>query len=1273
MLYRLVIEFVLSRMLSILRVSLALSVLSANASAAVPSPTKTQPAPDNIYLKRIFAGHDIAVRAVAGIIEDNQGIMWFGTERGLFRYDGYELRQFGHLDTLYPITHITTLHIPENSNDLWIGGYDRLIKFNLTDYSFVIHTKNAPNGIALDNYFVTNISSTPNGDIILATGSGIAIIHHEDQRLTKHSPLVDGDSVDDKLVWTTFFDVATDQLWLGTNHGVRVMDWHSRIMERPTFSENEIDQSIIHDMLIDQYGELWFGSSEGLYHVSVDKTSIKKYMHNAKNVNSLGANLVWSLFQDNLGNIWVGTDHGGLNVYDRTRGQFNRFLHSSGQETSISSNTVKAITQDKNGNLWSGHFPTGVSFFSPQNSAVTSISHDERVKNGLSNNSVLALMEDANQNVWIGTDGGGLNVFDPHSGKFSQYRHDPTDQKSLSSDVILSLLQDKQGNIWVGTYREGLLRYDDKTNKFERLFPQLKKEDGSSIAVWSMVQTKDDKIWFGTQDEGAFRYDLTNDELVNFKESSDKTAGVAADFVFAIKQDSEDNLWFGTRGGVSLLKPGETEFIHLLHEPENTESLQDEVVFSVFEDSEGQLWFGTRGGLSLLDKETLTFRTFNESHGLSSKSIRSIQEDNDKNLWLGTDQGISKFNLETYAVQNHRTDIGWLPGPYNNNAVVKNKKSSILFGGINGLLMLDPSLYRLNTAAPNVVLTDFKLFTQSILPGKNEGLLNKGINFTDSLYLHHNQAMFSIEFAALDYAAPEKNRYAYKLEGFDKTWNQIGNRRNAVYTNIDPGRYVFKVRASNSNGIWNDDGTTLRIVQLAAPWQTWWAYLGYLAIIVCLLLWFIQQKTQKLEFERNLEAKSNRKLRHLDKLKSNFLATTSHELLTPLNGIIGLSQLLETRLKDVDSEAHQKAQMINASGMHLSGLVRDILDFTLVSDNKLILSIEPVNLYEAVESCVKILTPLSQEKSLSIINNIADKSLHVNADRHRLRHILENLISNGIKYTDKGQVKVSCNVMQDEVKILIEDTGKGISTEGINAIFQAFDQLEEANTRENRGTGLGLALTQKLVELHNGALDVESELGKGSTFYFTLPLANKNDLRNPIIMERESSNPESDSCHLPLDIPSIRSKFDSIPSPHATSSTKHTEKENEEAREKILIVDDDTINRIVLRGILEIDNYEVIEADSGANALKLVSENSDISLIVLDIMMPQMDGYEVCRRLRIDHTMHRLPIVFLTAKTSEEAFEDGMEAGGNDFLTKPTSKNILLPKISSLLRMAHET
>ena len=527
-------------------------------------------------------------------------------------------------------------------------------------------------------------------------------------------------------------------------------------------------------------------------------------------------------------------------------------------------------------------------------------------------------------------------------------------------------------------------------------------------------------------------------------------------------------------------------------------------------------------------------------------------------------------------------------------------------------------------------------------------------NSTDELVLDHTHNMFSFEFSALEFRQGLHQEYAYKMEGFDQDWIYVGQERSATFTNLNPGRYTFKVKTGVNNE-WRDDIAQVKVTILPAPWKTPWAYTLYVILAVALMVLIANTKIKQVELASEREI--NRELKNLNNIKDSFLANTSHELRTPLNGIIGIAENLSDHFAGADDYAAHHLHLIASSGKRLANLINDILDYSKLANRNLELYQTPIDMRVITDTVFTLLAPLAANKSIQLINEFTSDTPLVMADENRLQQILINLVGNGIKYSDHGSVRVGMTVKDAIAEIYVADSGIGIAAEQTEKVFEAFSQIQSSNARQYGGTGLGLAITRQLVELHGGTIRVESSPGQGSRFIFTLALSGE---QNRHKLQQQTQYRQSTTA----DNRKINETDKSI------SKIKSDKPRNAEDQ-TILIVDDDPVNRMVLQGMLKLHDYRVLEAENGMQAVEMVQQNPQIDLIIMDVMMPHMTGYDACREIRRTHSFDSMPVLFLTAKKNvDEDIEECFTAGGNDYLTKPVSKHDLLPRVANHLRIA---
>jgi len=686
--------------------------------------------------------------------------------------------------------------------------------------------------------------------------------------------------------------------------------------------------------------------------------------------------------------------------------------------------------------------------------------------------------------------------------------------------------------------------------------------------------------------------------------------------------------------------------VHYQHEDNNPNSLSSGQVTSIYEDSRGILWIGTiGGGLNKFDRASATFTHYREEDGgLPNNTINGILEDDQGHLWLSTNKGLSKFDSETETFRNYDVEDGLASNEFFSGSAHKNRTGELMFGGPNGFNIFDPKQIKDNLSIPPVVITDFQIFNEPVSIG-GDSPLQQHISFSKELTLSYQDSVFSFEFVALNYISPQKNQYAYKMEGVDKDWVYVdSSRRFATYTNLDAGDYVFKVKGSNNDGIWNEEGTSLKITIIPPWWKTGWAYLLYEILILSLILAFVIRQQRKLDLEQAI----NKQLKQADKLKDELLANTSHELRTPLNGIIGIAESLrDGTTGDLSDQTKTNLDMIVGSGKRLAKLVNDILDFSKLREKTLDLQLKAVSLREIVDIVLTLSQPLIGKKNIELINAIDAELPAAMADENRLQQIFHNLVANAIKFTESGHVEISAKVINDQLEVTVSDTGIGIAEDKFDRIFESFEQAEGSTAREYGGTGLGLAVTQQLVKLHRGQIGVKSQVGVGSQFFFTIPVSKE---------KAESISSVELSYVQASTVVEVTNEAEVI-----TASTNQF---------KILIVDDEPVNLQVLNNYLK-NMYYLVQASSGEEALSIIENGFEPDAIVLDVMMPKMTGYEVTQKLREKWQADELPILLLTAKNQLADLVAGFEHGANDYLTKPISKDELLARLKTHLNLKY--
>ncbi len=808
-------------------------------------------------------------------------------------------------------------------------------------------------------------------------------------------------------------------------------------------------------------------------------------------------------------------------------------------------------------------------------------------------------------------------------------------------------------------------------------------------------------------------FDFYNLEFRHISHDSTNNRSLSFGLAYEVKEDIFGNIWIGTIKGLNKISREELEKetseikIKQYLKNDNGTSISDNFILSLHPDKNGKLWIGTsQGGLNMLDIKTDEIEYFTMKDGLPDNKIYAIlEEERDDvytSLWCSTNNGITNilYNNETGSkkdilVYNYYMEDGLQSNEFNQYSCYKNDEGIMYFGGVNGFNRFDPKTISTKSNQPTAMITDFKVI------GKEKSFI---INNDKPIVLSHNENFFYIEFTALDYSYSDRIKYAYKLDGLDNDWIFANNRRFVNYTNLKDGEYTFIVKSSNKLGVWSDEEEKWDklLIKINPPfWKTPLAYILYSFVLLCLIILIIcyiirrfKKKNLELNKERIEKERQqilNQKLRVIDKIKDEFLANTSHELKTPLNGIIGITEsLIDGVCGEISPEVRENLILITQSGRRLYNLVNEILDYSKLKNDKLILNKKPVDIKDLCNIVITTIKPTLKDKEIEIFNLIDEDTPLVMGDENRIEQILFNIIGNAVKFTKEGSIEIKSRVVKREdfnsiktnndfLELSISDTGIGIPKDKIKYIFNPFEQLDGSISKEYEGTGLGLSITKKIIEEHNGFIDVDSELSKGSVFKVYFPINNYDKPKKRI--------PNNDTT---IDLANIHIK-DLVKDP-SELYYKNPNEAPQISEEKtlvkirhdminILIVDDEHINRKVLRNQLSIRNYNIIEAVNGIDALNIIdnlkNENNQnnghishpIDLVILDIMMPKLSGYEVCKILREEYTISDLPILLLTAKDTVKDKVIGFNSGANDFITKPFNKNELYARVNTLISL----
>lgn len=1266
-----------------------LKIIAAGLAAiALTGPGKLLAQQGNLKFERISIEQGLSQNTIYCILQDRKGFLWFGTQDGLNKFDGYDFKVYKH-DPQNPNSlsnNVVRAIYEGRDGTLWIGtnggGLNKLVLAGSNDeetFTLFKHDPQNPNSLS-DDYVLAIHEDAQQDSSMLWIGTrygGLNKLEVETGRFTRyqHNPS-DASSLSDNYIMTIYQD-QSGAFWIGTysgglhrfDPGIGVFSRYQ--LDSPT--SHQLNHKQIRTIYEDSVGTLWIGTGGGLDKLILEGPDrqpgiITHYHHNPNDAASLSASAVWSIFEDQSGRLWIGTGN-GLNQFDRVTEKFHRYHNDPDDPGSLSDNYVRAISADRSGMLWIGTWNGGINKLDRRRGMFTHYRNIPNDANSLRHNNVRAIYADRDSTLWIGTRGGGLDKFDRKKKTFTHYTEDP---KGLSHNYVWSIFESRAGEFWLGTYGDGLKKFDRKKERFTHYrHDPANPKSLSHKHVTPIYEDRSGVLWIGTDGGGLNRFDREQETFKHYKHDPHDSTSLSHDGIWSIFEDRAGRLWIGTAGGgLNKLVKEESNraggtFKHYKNDPDNPSSLSNNHIFCIHEDSRhtGILWLGTwGGGLDKFDTATGEFTHYTEKDELPNDVVYGILEDDHVNLWLSTNKGIARFNTLTETFKNYNMHDGLQSYEFNGGAYHKSKSGEMFFGGINGFNAFYPNEIKDNTYLPSIVITAVKKFDQ---------IAKRDIAAADEIALSYKDKYLTFEFVALDYTNPEKNQYAYMMEGFDETWIDAGARRFASYTNLDPGNYVFKVKGSNNDGVWNEEGVTVKIAIAPPPWKTWWAYAFYVLFIVGLLYGLRRYELNRLRLKNQLQIEhlEAEKLKELDHLKSRFFANISHEFRTPLTLILGPLENAVAKISDI---AIQK-QLVMAfeHGRRLLRLINQILDLSKLEAGRMELKASRGNLIPFLKGIVYVFESLARERQITLNFRSSYAALEVYYDIEKMEQVFYNLISNAIKFIPAGAGgKVTVTVAKSQISLLkklppnvecvrisIKDTGIGIPADRQAQIFDRFYRAENLPRDSQPGTGIGLALAKEIVELHFGEINMISEDGQGAEFIVTLPLGKDHLAANQIIDEDESGGRKSTQ-------PAPGKIVSGVLPENNVAVDADSDRENGE-QDIVLIVEDNQEVRAFIRQYLEAD-YAVIEAVNGRDGFEKAAAAIP-DLMICDVMMPEMSGYELCHALKNDERTSHIPIILLTAMGGEENKLEGLQTGADDYLTKPFSSKELLARVKNLI------
>lgn len=1178
------------------------------------------------------------------IHQDDLGQIWIGTRDGLNKYDGSKFTVYrNEIDNPTSISNNDILAIEQDSDGfIWIGTYNGLNKYNPKTNQFTKYF-HEQNNTSLSNNTVWTIKELSNGEIWIGTSNGLSIYNKKTDAFktclnTKSNSSIVGNHT------LSILETVKGAIFIGTTTGLsQYVGRESEELQFKTISNSE--SLYIQDLVESQHETVLIGTrSRSVLEFNPKDKSISSYL--LENNLDEDLNNVRQLLFDDKNQLWIGT-YSGLKVVS-VKNEVTLLQSDINDSKSLSKNSVKYVFKDKKGSIWIGTYYGGVNIWDESNVNFINITHNQSQK-GLSYN-VVSSIENYKNHVFFGTEGGGITVLDKNTQKFQFITQ--KNAKQLLDNNIKSLFVSNEDRLWIGTFNKGVVIYNLKSKEFEDEFlPAELKAFLSTVGIYAIKQDNNQNILLGTFGKGIIKYNLKSKTFQTIDYSTDKAKSLSSNLVRTLAVDNSHNVWVGTAKGLNRIDVNGvvTNYFY-----DNNIQYGDDIL-ALFEDSKNDLWVGLKAkGLFKLVGSGFEPIKLSKNNVVVS-SVRSILQDN-QHLWLSSNQGIIRYHIQNKKTDFYNQKDGVVGNEFNDNASIKIGDSQFYFGGPSGVTSFDSKRLTQNDYAPQVILTALSIESKAVNSFDKNSILKQTLPYTASVKLAYNQGNFSIAFAIPNYINSNNNSYQYRLKGLEEKWNFTSTNL-ASYTIQNPGDYIFEVKGSNGDGVWNDTITQLSIKVKPAPWRSWWAFLLYsLAIITALyFLLDILKSKAKLKHQLDLEYVESERAKEVNKTKLEFFTNISHEFRTPLALILGpLQQIIEEYRGS--NKVYKKLLVVENSANHLLQLINRLMDFRKLENNLYKLETAEGNIVKFLKEIYLSFSEYAKDGSYRYDFISMEEEIFVYYDRHKLERVFYNLISNAFRYSPKGgQIVIVVKLENNSVIIEIKDTGVGIALEYQDKIFKRFFEVAVNNKPDNdynKGTGIGLSIAKNIVNLHKGEISVISnEDEKGSVFIVDLPLGNEHLSEEEIIQDFKFSDDISQYIEQ-LETP-VRILDRNLP--EISDAKKQT----------ILLVEDNNPLRKFMKSVLE-DTYNTLEAQNGKIGLRLAKTELP-DLIVSDVVMPVMAGTQLCAAIKEDVRTSHIPLILLTSRTSLIYKLEGLERGADDYISKPFNVKEFKARIKNLL------
>nr|WP_320975454.1 two-component regulator propeller domain-containing protein [Bacteroides intestinalis] len=1166
---------------------------------------------------------------ILDIVQDDRGNMWFATYDGLNKYDGYTFTVYQHNENYTASISgdiIRTLKI-DSQKRLWAGTEEGLSLYASGKDHFVnfypIKDEHIP---------IIDIEEINSEELLICTEKGIFLFNTE-----SHTFSVDKLPTSLVSLSATCLKREGDNVYIGTpRQGVFIYSISGNTLK--SFPIPQLRGTEILAILQQSSTRLWVATEgKGLFRINPQTLATNIYRKRGEH--QLSSDYVRVLATDQQNQLWVGT-FTALNIYNEEKDTFTTYDRDLQKQTSLSQTSVRSIFMDSQGGMWVGTYFGGLNYYHPLKSCFQNIRYMSE-RNSLNDNVITCIIEDKQKGLWIGTNGGGVNHYNKETNTFTHY----TQKEGLGSNDIKTIYIDETKNlVYIGTHAGGISILHRHSKRIETYNSNIKH-------AYSIVPANNGDLWISTLDS-IVRFNPHKKTFITYATDQDKKA-IKTNHITTIFRDSEQHLWLCGEKGISTYIEIGDELKSILLLPEGS-SVNHNFINSIYESHNGLFWISTRSGLYRYDINKKEFKQYTTANGLPNNIVHGVLEDSYGELWISTNKGLSRFQPQTEKIRNYTDNDGLQSNQFTNNSFCHTENGEMYFGGINGITTFHPDQLMDNPYTPPVVIKRLRLFNKTVLPGDDSGILQKNINITESITLTAAQSVFSLEFVVSNYISGNHNTFAYKLDGYDKEWYYSDILRTVSYSNLPHGTYRFLVKASNNNGKWNEKPTELEIIILPVWYKTWWAILlfGFVLIMIFTFIfrYFWMRKNMKMQLQ--MERMDKEKQKEVNEMKLRFFINISHELRTPLTLI--LAPLQEIMDKVSDRWIHKQLEHIQRNTNRLLHLVNQLMDYRRAELGVFNLKVKYNIIHQTIEESFLFYQKMAQYKKIDYNFYSEVEGQNILCDPSYLELITNNLLSNAFKYTGEGKsIIITLKEENDMLLLQVKDTGSGIPNDKQERIFERFYQVDN----EHLGSGIGLSLVQRLVDLHHGRIELESQEGVGSGFSVFLPT------------DESVYKPEEKATEQETEVHTTNNQDMYITDTGDIQEKEDITETNKNNKESILIVEDNIDILQYLSDELG-KNYQILKAQNGEEAIAIIKEQ-EVDLVLTDIMMPVMDGIQLCKLIKQNLRTCHILVIILSAKTDFKEQLEGLQVGADDYIPKPFSLVMITTKIKNLFRTRH--